>query len=117
MLPVLLNQALEGKTLPRRIAVLGAGANGASVAADLARAGANAVLIDQWPENVERIRKHGLTVELPDETLRVPITAMHLCELGTIRDKFDTVLMLVKAYDSDWARTGCRWWHMSQCAV
>ncbi|MGM7774720.1 ketopantoate reductase family protein [Arthrobacter sp. KNU-44] len=87
----------------RRIAILGAGANGASIGADLVRAGEDVVLIDQWPENVENIRRNGLTVELPHETLHVPIRTMHLCELASVRDKFDVVLMLVKAYDSDWA--------------
>lgn len=87
----------------RRIAILGSGANGASIGADLTRAGEDVVLIDQWPENVEKTRSTGLTINFPTETLCVPIKTLHLCELATVREKFDVVLMLVKAYDSDWA--------------
>ncbi|WP_460993186.1 ketopantoate reductase family protein [Sinomonas soli] len=83
--------------------MLGAGANGASIGADLTMAGDDVVLIDQWPANVETIRERGLTIDLPNETFRVPVETMHLCELATLPCKFDVVLMLVKAYDSDWA--------------
>ena len=37
----------------KKIAVLGTGANGASVAADIAEAGHDVVLIDQWPAHIE----------------------------------------------------------------
>jgi 2-dehydropantoate 2-reductase len=87
----------------RRIAVLGAGANGASIGADLTRAGEDVVLIEQWPEHVEVMRQDGLTVNMPEESLRVPVRAMHLCEVATLRHRFDVVLMLMKAYDSRWA--------------
>ena len=43
-----------------RIAVLGTGANGAAVGADLTRAGLDVTLIDQWPANVERMRTDGV---------------------------------------------------------
>lgn len=53
------------------------------------------------PRTSRTYARNGLTVELPQETLHVPIRAMRLCELASVRDKFDIVLMLVKAYDSD----------------
>jgi 2-dehydropantoate 2-reductase len=87
----------------QRIAVLGAGANGASIGADLTRAGEDVVLIEQWPAHVEAMRRNGLRIEMPDETITVPVQTMHLCDLATIRYRFDVVLMLVKAYDSRWA--------------
>lgn len=86
-----------------RIAILGAGANGASIGADLISAGLDVVLIEQWPEHVERIRSEGLRILSPDGELLVKPRILHLCEVATLRDKFDLVLMLMKAYDSPWA--------------
>jgi 2-dehydropantoate 2-reductase len=86
-----------------RIAVLGAGANGASIGADLTVAGLDVVLIEQWPEHVERMRADGLRILSPDGELHVRPRTMHLCEVATLRTKFDLVLMLMKAYDSPWA--------------
>jgi 2-dehydropantoate 2-reductase len=86
-----------------RIAVLGAGANGASVGADLTAAGLDVVLIEQWPEHVERMRADGLRILSPDGELHVKPRTMHLCEVATLQSKFDLVLMLMKAYDSPWA--------------
>ena len=87
----------------RRIAVLGTGANGASIGADLTIAGEDVVFIEQWPAHVEAMREHGVTIRTPSETSNVAVRTMHLCEVATLRDKFDVVLMLMKAYDSRWA--------------
>jgi 2-dehydropantoate 2-reductase len=87
----------------RRVAVLGTGANGGSIAADLVRAGHDVTLIEQWPAHVEAMRADGLRIEMPDEVLTVPVQAMHLCEVATLRARFDVVLVLVKAYDTRWA--------------
>lgn len=86
-----------------RIAVLGTGANGAGIAADLVRAGHDVTLIDQWPENVEAIRRHGIRVEMPQERHTTEVRVLHLCEVATLREPFDVVLVLVKAYDTRWA--------------
>ena len=86
-----------------RIAVLGAGANGASIGADLIRAGHDVTLVEQWPAHVERMRADGLVVETPDETLRVEPHVIHLCEVAELRRPFDVVLLLMKAYDARWA--------------
>ena len=45
--------------MSQKIAVLGTGANGAAIGADLTRAGLDVVLIDQWPENVAAMRERG----------------------------------------------------------
>lgn len=89
--------------MPKRIAVLGTGANGASIGADLARAGYDVVLIDQWPAHVEAMRAHGARIEMPDETLVQPVRAYHLCDVATFTEPFDIVLLLFKAYDTRWA--------------
>lgn len=86
----------------KRIAVLGAGANGASIGADLTRAGLDVVLIDQWPEHVAAMRKHGVRIEMPDETLVVPVRAFNLCDVCTFTQPFDIVLLVAKAYDTRW---------------
>jgi 2-dehydropantoate 2-reductase len=87
----------------RKIAVLGAGANGASIGVDLVRAGEDVVLIEQWPEHVRAMRRSGARIEMPDETLQVPVRVHDLCEIATFRTRFDVVLLLMKAYDTRWS--------------
>jgi 2-dehydropantoate 2-reductase len=89
--------------MSKKIAVLGTGANGASIAADLARAGLDVVLIDQWPEHVQAMRKRGVLIEMPQETRRTPVRAYNLCDVCTFDEQFDVVLLLMKAYDTTWA--------------
>ncbi len=89
--------------LGKKIAVLGAGANGASVGADLTRAGEDVVLIEQWPAHVEAMRARGIRINMPTGSVQVPVRTLHLCEVATLREQFDYVLMLMKAYDSRWA--------------
>ncbi len=87
----------------KRIAVLGTGANGAAFGADLIRAGLDVTFIEQWPAHVEAMRTNGLRVEMPDETFTIPVNVFHLCEVATMREPFDIVLIGVKAYDTRWA--------------
>jgi 2-dehydropantoate 2-reductase len=86
-----------------RIAVVGTGANGASIGADLTNAGYDVTFIEQWPAHVETMRADGLRVELPDEVETTRVHALHLCEVATLRRPFDLVLVLMKAYDTRWA--------------
>jgi len=91
---------------PPRIAVLGTGANGSVVGADLIRAGYDVTFIDQWPEHVEKIRSDGVTIEIEEEgtfVTRVP-RMLHLCEVATLTAPFDIVFLVLKAYDTRW---GC----------
>lgn len=87
-----------------KIAVLGTGANGSCIAANLVDAGRDVVLIDQWPEHVEAMRKDGLRIEMRDGALHVPVRAHHLCDLASFAEPFDVVLLCLKAYDTRW---GC----------
>jgi 2-dehydropantoate 2-reductase len=87
----------------KRIAIVGSGANGAGIGADLADAGLDVTLIEQWPENVEAIRRDGIVVEMPDETTTTRVRALHVCEVATLREQFDIVLIVMKAYDTRWA--------------
>ena len=93
----------EGKYMPgKKIAVLGTGANGSCTGADLTRAGHDVVLIDQWPAHVEAMRKDGLRIQMPEEELHLPVRAYHLCDVCTLNQKFDIVLLMTKAYDARW---------------
>jgi 2-dehydropantoate 2-reductase len=86
-----------------RIAVLGTGAQGAGIGADLLRAGHDVTLIEQWPAHVEAMRQRGIEVRLPLQTIVTPAHPVHLCEVATLREPFDIVLVVVKAYDTRWA--------------
>lgn len=86
-----------------RVAVVGTGANGAGIGADLTRAGHDVTFIEQWPAHVEAMRRSGIRVELPGETLVTPVRVHHLCEVAELREPFDLVFVLVKAYDTRWA--------------
>jgi 2-dehydropantoate 2-reductase len=86
-----------------RIAFLGTGAQGASIAADFSLAGLDVTFIDQWPAHVEAIRRHGITVNLPKRTINATPPALHLCEIAEVRQPFDVVFLVVKAYDTRWA--------------
>lgn len=86
-----------------RIAVLGTGANGASVGADLTRAGLDVTFIEQWPEHVEAMRRNGVRIDVAGTTEVTDIRAHHLCEVAEMSHRFDIVLLMVKAYDTRWA--------------
>ncbi|MFH1241371.1 MAG: 2-dehydropantoate 2-reductase [Pseudomonadota bacterium] len=86
----------------KTMAVLGAGAIGSSVGADLTRAGYDVLLIDQWPAHVEAMKSHGLWIKMPDKELNTPVEAIHLCEVCTLGHRFDMIFLTAKSYDSCW---------------
>ena len=86
----------------KKIAVVGTGANGAGVGADLVTAGLDVTLIDQWPANVEAMRSGGVRVDMPEHSTRTDVRALHLCDVATLRERFDLVLLSVDAYDTGW---------------
>jgi 2-dehydropantoate 2-reductase len=86
-----------------RIAILGAGANGAGIGADLTRAGHDVTFIEQWPAHVEAMRERGIRVKMPGLTEVTPVRVHHLCEVAELRERFDLVFLVVKAYDTRWA--------------
>lgn len=85
-----------------KIAVLGAGAIGSSIAADLAAADVDVAVIDQWPAHVEAMNKSGLRVVMPDSERCVTVHAHHVCDVCNIAQPFDVVLLAAKSYDSRW---------------
>lgn len=82
--------------------MLGAGAIGSSVGADLTRAGHDVTLIDQWPAHVEAMKAAGLRVLMKDEELQIPVQAMHLCDLAAAKLAFDMVFLACKSNDHRW---------------
>jgi 2-dehydropantoate 2-reductase len=88
--------------MQRNIAVLGAGAIGSSLGADLTQAGYAITIVDQWPAQVETIRSAGLRVEMTDQTLQIPVRALHLCDLAAANLQFDIVFLAVKSNDHRW---------------
>jgi 2-dehydropantoate 2-reductase len=88
--------------MAKKIAVLGVGAIGSSVTADLLKAGHDVTAIDQWPAHVEAMRVSGLRVQMKGEELQVPVRALHLCDLSSANLEFDIVLLAVKSNDHRW---------------
>ena len=85
-----------------KIAFVGTGAQGASIGADFALAGHDVTFIEQWPAHVEAIRAHGITVNLPERTINAKVPALHFCQVAEIKEKFDLIFLVVKAYDTKW---------------
>lgn len=87
----------------KRIAVVGVGSNGAAIAADMTNAGLDVTCFDQWPAHVEAIREHGVTVRFTGgEDVVTRLNVHHLCEVAEIREPFDLVYLITKAYDARW---------------
>ena len=85
-----------------KAAVLGTGAIGSCIGADLSESGADILLIDQWSEHVEVMKKKGLTINVSGEEKAYSVRAAHLYELASLNEKFDIVLLTSKSYDSCW---------------
>ncbi|NTF33835.1 ketopantoate reductase family protein [Rhizobium skierniewicense] len=85
------------------MAFLGTGAQGASIGADFVLAGHDVTFIEQWPDHVNAIRADGITVHLPTRTINAKVAALHLCEVAEVKEPFDLVFLVVKAYDTKWA--------------
>jgi ketopantoate reductase len=86
--------------------VLGAGAIGNIIGANVTHAGHAITLIDMWPAHVEQTRGHGLkvtTAEVGEFT--IPVSAVHLGEVAGPRTEFDALLLSVESYDTACAAT------------
>jgi 2-dehydropantoate 2-reductase len=88
--------------MTKHIGIIGAGAIGTSVAADLTEAGAHVTVVDQWPAQVEALRSGPVTVIMPDRRVQVALDALHLCDLAARRPRFDIAFLAVKSYDTAW---------------
>ncbi len=86
-----------------RIAIMGTGAAGSYIGAFLTREGEDITLIDMWPEHVEKMKTVGLRASGSQGDFTVPVKAMHLTEVQSIREPFDFAFLAVKSYDTVWA--------------
>lgn len=89
--------------MKRKIAVVGVGAIGSSIGADLTQAGHDVTLIDQWPAHVEAMKAKGLQVRFKDGSgFEVPVKALHLCDLSSANLMFDLMFIAAKSNDTRW---------------
>lgn len=93
--------------MSRRIAIVGSGAVGAYLGGYLARAGEDVTLIDAWPEHVERMRAHGLSLSglSEEECFTTPVRSMHITEVQSLArtGPVDVAFVCTKSYDTEWA--------------
>lgn len=85
-----------------KIAVLGTGAIGSSIGADLTLAGHDVTLIDQWPAHVQAMKTDGLHVQFKDSAFHVPVKALDLCDVAAENVTFDVVMLAAKSNDTRW---------------
>ncbi len=90
------------RQLEKNIAVLGTGAIGSSIGADLTKAGYNVLLVDQWPAHVEAMKASGLHGTMAGEEFQIQVQACHLCDLSSLKPRFDMVFLACKSYDTCW---------------
>ncbi len=89
--------------MTKRLLFVGAGAVGSYLGAFLARAGQDTTLVDPWPEQVNAIREHGISVTGPHEPFEAHPRALHVHEVQRLGAGFDIAFIAVKAYDTAWA--------------
>ena len=88
--------------MDKQILLLGTGAIGSSIGADLARAGQDVLLADQWPAHVAAMKTKGLRTITPAKDEISTVQAVHLCEMGGLGQLFDIVFLTAKSYDTIW---------------
>ena len=87
----------------KKLLFVGAGAIGSYLGAFLARAGHDVTLVDPWAEQVETIRRHGISVTGPHEPFAARPAAVHLNEAARLPRDHDIAFVAMKAYDTAWA--------------
>jgi 2-dehydropantoate 2-reductase len=87
----------------KKLLFVGAGAIGSYLGAFLTRAGHDVTLVDPWAEQVETIRRHGISVTGPHEPFAARPAAVHLNEAARLPRDYDIAFVAMKAYDTAWA--------------
>src|SRR5438874_7826311 len=91
----------------RKIAVVCTGAVGGYAGAHMVQAGEDVTFIDFWPEHVEHMKQHGLTIThiREVEPFTVPVRALHVTELQHLSKEkpIDIAFVCTKSYDTAWA--------------
>lgn len=86
-----------------KILFVGAGAIGSYLGAFLTRAGHDVTLVDPWAEQIDTIRRSGISVTGPHEPFQARPTAVHLHEAARLPRDFDIAFVAMKVYDTAWA--------------
>ncbi|PYN49622.1 MAG: hypothetical protein DMD95_00635 [Candidatus Rokuibacteriota bacterium] len=89
--------------MAKKILFVGAGAIGSYIGAFLSRAGHDVTLVDPWAEQVEMIRKKGISVTGPHDPFEAHPKAVHLGESQRMPRDFDLAFVAMKVYDTAWA--------------
>ena len=89
--------------MAKKILFVGAGAIGSYIGAFLSRAGHDVTLVDPWAEQVEAIRKKGISVTGPHDPFEARPAAVHLNEAQRLPRDFDLAFVAMKVYDTAWA--------------
>src|SRR5215468_14844 len=89
--------------MAKKILFVGAGAIGSYIGSFLSRAGHDVTLVDPWAENVETIRKKGISVTGPHDPFEAHPRAFHLGESQRLPRDFDLAFVAMKVYDTAWA--------------
>ena len=87
----------------KKLLFIGAGAIGSYLGAFLSRAGHDVTLIDPWAEQVDTIRRQGISVTGPHDPFEARPTAVHLHEAARLPADFEIAFVAMKAYDTAWA--------------
>lgn len=94
---------MESVSGSQRLAIVGAGAMGGTIGASLLRAGHDVTLVDSDEQHINAIRAAGLRIEGPLTEFTVAAPAFLPSE---VQGRFDTILLCVKALNTDDAITG-----------
>src|SRR5256712_11564950 len=89
--------------MAKKILFGGAGAIGSYIGSFLSRAGHDVTLVDPWAEQVETIRKKGISVTGPHDPFQARPAAVHLNEAQRLPRDFDLAFVAMKVYDTAWA--------------
>ena len=80
----------------KKICVLGGGAIGSCVSASLTDAGLDVILVDQWADHINKIRRDGLSVTTKEGEKNTKVSAYHMSDLAKLQPQFDLILMASK---------------------
>lgn len=90
-----------------RVCIVGAGAVGGYVGAHLTKAGVDTTFVDAWPEHVQAMRSHGVSVTGMNGagSVQTAVRALHIGDVSQLvrEAPIDVAFIAVKAYDTRWA--------------
>ncbi|MEM7406486.1 MAG: 2-dehydropantoate 2-reductase [Pseudomonadota bacterium] len=93
--------------MSKRIFIIGAGAVGAYVGGNMAKAGADVTFVDPWAEHVDKMQRDGLELRgrTDEECFNVKVTAMLPDEFAALASSrpVDIGIISTKSFDTQWA--------------